>query len=169
MKLRLQLILLTGLIFSSVLTAACKAEPLSLTAGVEKPTYDKGEVVVIKGHVLDSKGSPVPYATVSLEVVGPTGGQAHIAMTLSGPDGSFSDEFTVPEEVADGTYTVYIVVSKIGYEDGALTTTYTVIPEFGFNGSFAAALIIAVALIVLSINKRTSPHGVSRPSHRLIA
>lgn len=169
MSLRSPLILLTALIFSSLATAACKAEPLSLTAGVEKPTYDKGEIVVIRGYVLDSKGSAVPYATVSIEVVGPTGGQAHVAMTLSAPDGSFSDEFTVPEEVANGAYTIYIVASKTGYEDANLTTTYTVIPEFGFNEPFAAVLTIAVALIVFSANKRSLPSAMNRRHHQSIA
>jgi hypothetical protein len=156
MNLRLAFILLALLTLSTALVTPCKAETLSLTASVEKPTYDKGEVVVIRGSVLDSKGSAVPYATVSLEVIGPTGSQVHIAMIFSGPDGSFSDEFTVPEGVAEGAYTVYIVASKTGYEDGALTTTYTVIPEFGFDKSFTTALIIAMMLIAFSINRRSS-------------
>jgi len=165
MSLRSAFILLALLALTTALVTSCKAEPLSLTAGVEKPTYERGEVVVVRGYVLDSKGSTVPYATVSLEVIGPTGGQMHIAMLLSGPDGSFSDEFTVPEEVAEGAYTVYIVASKTGYEDGTLTTTYTVIPEFGFDKPFMTALIVAMALIAFSIKRRNPSSTIShRPA-----
>ncbi len=130
------------------------ADPLSLTVNVEKASYDKGETVVFTGFVLDPNGGGVPYATVSIEVTDPDENQVHVAMTISGSDGSFNDELKVPNRGAEGTYTVYISASKAGYEDANLTTNYTVIPEFGFNGSPILVLASALILILLSRRKR---------------
>jgi len=143
-------------------TSICRADSLSLIVNVGKPSYDKGETVMIEGFVLDINGEGVPYATISIEVTDPTGGHVHIAMTLSGSDGSYSDEFAVPEEIAEGTYTVYVIASKVGYGDANLTTTYTVIPEFGFNGTSMTVLAAAILLPFLLLNRRASVRKLTR-------
>jgi hypothetical protein len=143
-------------------TSTCRADSLVLIANIEKPSYDKGETVIIEGFVQDTSGMGVSYATVSIEVTGPTGGHVHVAMTLSGSDGSFSDEFSVPEEITEGTYTVYLIASKVGYGDVNLTTNYTVIPEFGFNGASMTILTTAIILTFVLLNSRASGGRFSR-------
>ena len=106
----------------------------------------------------------VPYATVSIEVTDPNDNQVHITMTLSESDGSYRDDYKVATHLPEGTYTIYVTASKTGYTDINLTTTYTVIPEFGFSSFSLLLLAISFLIILLFKNSTNSISKLFSPS-----
>jgi hypothetical protein len=114
----------------SLLSASYAGGLLSVNVSTDKQSYGLGEVITITGKISDETTQGVAFASVSIQVNDPNGNPIHLTSVLSGVDGSFGDQFTVPASSADGDYTVFASASKPGYVDASNQTAYAVIPEF---------------------------------------
>ncbi len=114
----------------SLLGASYADGMMSVNVSTDKQSYGPGEVISITGRVSDETAQGVAFASVSIQVNDPKGNPVHLTSILSGADGSFSDEFTIPAGSGNGGYTVFATASKPGYTDANSQTAYAVIPEF---------------------------------------
>lgn len=135
------------------------AGQLSVTVSTDKQSYGPGELITIDGMVRDETSQAVAFVTVSIQVNDPSGNPIHITSVLSGVDGSFSDQFTVPAGSVDGGYTVFTTATKPGYTEASNQTAYTVIPEFPVSNMLG---LILPALFATMIVVKRKPVNMSR-------
>ncbi len=142
------LILTITLVSTILLPTEIKCdETLQLNIRVEKESYDINELIRISGRVLTNTGTPVSNAIISIQVLGPNFTTSHIALRYSDETGAFLEEYYTPEGAPTGTYTVYVKVSKAGFEDIGAEIVYSIIPEFHITYA-----IILLTLLLLLIN-----------------
>jgi len=109
--------LLLGLAFACLVLHVSAALSLYVSVWIVREPAQTGETVLISGRVADDSGSAVPNAQVSIQVNDPVGTSIHIALVYSGLDGGYSDRFPLLSGSPSGNYTIYITVSKPGYND----------------------------------------------------
>ena len=115
----------------------------------------QGVYVEITGKVIDSSGSPIPNAIISIQVTNPKATSIHLAIAYSTPNGSFQDSFLISVTSPGGNYTAYLVADKPGFNTARLTLVFNYSsPDFslqptstqlslhqGDTGKFALTLI----------------------------
>jgi uncharacterized protein YfaS (alpha-2-macroglobulin family) len=106
-----------------------KVDPIqSFTINIspDKPTYSQGEIVYLSGSIIDLGKTQPTNGTVSIQVLNPNGSTIHIASKTANSYGDFSDNFTLTDEATSGTYTVFVTLSLLGYQDSYNHATFTV-------------------------------------------
>jgi len=141
------------------LNSSNAAGQLSVIVSTDKQSYGPGELITIDGMVKDETNQAVAFASVSIQVNDPGGNPIHLTSVLSGVDGYFSDQFTVPAGSVDGGYTVFTTATKPGYTEARNQTAYTVVPEFPVSNML---WLILPALLATLIVMRRKPSSMSR-------
>ncbi len=95
-----------------------------LLVSTDNESYYGCENITISGILIDSLGYPVVYEDVTVQVKGSLGTTMFVAQLNTSETGTFTIQFTLPCDAANGTYTVY--VSSGGLQN---TTTFEVIVE----------------------------------------
>jgi uncharacterized protein YfaS (alpha-2-macroglobulin family) len=98
----------------------------TITISPDKPTYSQGEIVYLLGSIIDSGKTQLTNGTVSIQVLNPNGSTIHIASRTANSFGVYSDNFTLTDEATSGTYTVFVTLSMLGYQDSYNHATFTV-------------------------------------------
>jgi len=98
----------------------------TITVTPDKPTYSQGEIVYLSGSIIDSGKTQPTNGTVSIQVLNPNGTTLHIASKTINSFGKYSDNFTLTEEATTGTYTIFVTLSLVGYQDSYNHVTFTV-------------------------------------------
>ncbi len=112
---------------STTMTATTPHEKrLKVTVSTTRENYKKGDVIAIFGYVKSRSGESVTGATVSLNVVDPTGKDVHVKSMVTDQAGRYSDNFTLPIDAVEGTYAVYVSADMSGYRYGFARATFTV-------------------------------------------
>ena len=142
------------LLFFSILIQNVQAQnQLSVSVNVS----NDGEYTQLTGIVRDANQNPVPVAAVSIQAVDPTGKVLHVSLVYTDQSGQFTDRFKTLEWF-DGQGTIYVSVTKAGYENTTASAAFTPIPEF----SKVYVVAIVSTLLVLTLSKKyTSRSGNS--------
>jgi len=98
----------------------------TITVTPDKPTYSQGEIVYLSGSIIDSGKIQQTNGTVSIQVLNPNGTTIHIASKNTNSFGKYSDNFTLTEEATSGTYTIFVTLSIVDYQDSYNHATFTV-------------------------------------------
>jgi len=101
-------------------------QSFTINISPDKPTYSQGEIVYLTGSIIDSGKTQPTNGTVSIQVLNPNGSTIHIASKTANSFGDFSDNFTLTDEATSGTYTVFVTLSLLGYQDSYHHATFTV-------------------------------------------
>ena len=129
------------------------AGQLTVTVSTDKQSYEAGQLITITGQVLDTSLQGVALASVSIQVNDPNGKPIHLASIISSMDGSFTDQFTIPADSFNGSYTVFATASKTGYTDASTQIVLAVVPEFS-TSYMAWLIILPIFLAILVARKR---------------
>ena len=149
------ILMLTAVLFLTYLEPLNAGGQLSVTVSTDRQTYGLEETVTITGNVSDGNLQGVPFASVSIQVVSPSGDPMHIASVITSADGTYTDQFTVPAGSTDGGYVIYVTASKPGYSDASSQTAYTVIPEFPISGSLWL-MLLSILFVALFARRKQS-------------
>jgi hypothetical protein len=153
---KLYISLLLVMIFLPFLIGSSNAVgQLTVTVSTDKQNYGPGELITITGKVFDENLQSVAFASVSIQVNDPNGNPIHITSIVSTTDGSFEDQFTVPEGSTNGGYTVFATASKPGYTDASNQTAYAVIPEFPIS-DMLWLMVLPILLAVLLVRRKST-------------
>ncbi|WP_455278042.1 MG2 domain-containing protein, partial [[Eubacterium] cellulosolvens] len=98
----------------------------TITVSPDKPTYSQGEIVYLSGSIIDSGKIQPRNGTVSIQVLNPNGTTIHIASIITDAFGGYSDNFTLTDEAVSGTYTVFVTLSLLEYQDSYNHATFTI-------------------------------------------
>jgi len=101
-------------------------QSFTINISPDKPTYSQGEIVYLSGSIINSGKTQPTNGTVSIQVLNPNGSTIHIASKTANSFGDFSDNFTLTDEATSGTYTVFVTLSLLGYQDSYHHATFTV-------------------------------------------
>ena len=101
-------------------------QSFTINISPDKPTYSQGEIVYLTGSIIDSGKTQPTNGTISIQVLNPNGSTIHIASKTANSFGDFSDNFTLTDEATSGTYTVFVTLSLLGYQDSYHHATFTV-------------------------------------------
>jgi uncharacterized protein YfaS (alpha-2-macroglobulin family) len=101
-------------------------QSFTINISSDKPTYSQGEIVYLSGSIINSGKTQPTNGTVSIQVLNPNGSTIHIASKTANSFGDFSDNFTLTDEATSGTYTVFVTLSLLGYQDSYHHATFTV-------------------------------------------
>ncbi|HID16747.1 TPA: hypothetical protein EYP26_00475 [Candidatus Bathyarchaeota archaeon] len=122
------------LVFAVFLLLTPKSAALSgmlVSVSIDHSSAGSRELIKVYGKVSDESGSPIQNALVSIQVDNPNGSTVHVALVYSSKDGTFKDEFSLAMGSPEGTYTIYITSSKLGYEDYRTKISFTLLfPDF---------------------------------------
>jgi hypothetical protein len=141
------LVLATTLLFFSILIQNVQAQnQLSVSINV----WNDSEYTQITGIVRDANQNPVPVATVSIQAVDPTGKVLHVSLVYTNQSGQFTDRFKTLERF-DGQGTIYVSVTKAGYQNATASASFTPIPEF----SEVYMISVVSMILVLALLKRS--------------
>jgi len=92
---------------------------LSVSIFTDSISYNPGDGMTLYGYVRDPTGSPVSYASVSIQVNDPGGSPFHLALVSSYADGRYSDIFNLPMTARSGMYTAYATAYRYDYDSGS--------------------------------------------------
>ena len=96
---------------------------LSVRVETDQSYYKPNETVNIRGVVMDSTGSAIPDADLSIQVDGPNGSEpVQLTGITTDAAGVFQTYMTTPINATSGSYTVFAAASMSGY---ATATTHT--------------------------------------------
>jgi hypothetical protein len=98
-------------------------QPLSITVGTDKSSYNYNETVFISGIVKDANNFGVNASSVDLRVFFPNGTEAYSNTLQTNSSGYYNDSLTIVWEDT-GTYTINVTVYKFSYSNGTNTTTF---------------------------------------------
>ena len=100
---------------------------LTMSVTTDQAQYQPNSTVTIQGQVVDSTGSAVPGATVSVQVDAPTGAQLFFANSIQTDGaGTFQAQVSLPPGSPAGTYTVFTSATKSSYSSVTTRTTFVV-------------------------------------------
>jgi peptide/nickel transport system substrate-binding protein len=97
-----------------------------VTVSTSKSQYSPSDVVMVLGKVTDGQNNPIVGAGVSIQINDPTGAMIHVQLTYSDSNGAYLDLFTLPQNSAQGQYTVFVSASKAGFNTGQVQTKFSV-------------------------------------------
>jgi hypothetical protein len=117
----------SGQLVSSLTVTLAVARP-SLIAKLftDKLVYAKNGTVVTSGQVNAFSGEAISNASVHIETVDPQGNSIQSSNLTSDTGGAFEGNFTIPLSAENGTYTIYALVSKAGFEPSFDSTNFVV-------------------------------------------
>ena len=98
----------------------------TITLSSDKPTYGQGEIVYLSGSIIDSGKTTPTNGRVSIQVLNSNGSTIHIASKTTNSFGEYSDNFTLTDEATSGTYTVFVTLSLLAYQDSYNHATFTI-------------------------------------------
>jgi hypothetical protein len=118
----------TELVVGGTLSTATVQVQRTLTVSVstEDESYQEGDNVSVSGYVKLNSGESVANATVTLDVTDPLGNETHVSLASTDPNGRYWDNFTIPSNALDGTYTVYAVANADTYPECFDQVTFVV-------------------------------------------
>jgi hypothetical protein len=99
-------------------TLAVSSPSLLVSAATNTLTYSAGQTVALSGQVKDFSGESVQSASIYVQTIGPSANTIYSLNLTSSTQGTFNNNFTIPLNSINGTYTIYLTASKPGYEDG---------------------------------------------------
>jgi hypothetical protein len=147
-----------------VLLPAVSSQPaLSLSISTDKPQYLSGETVTISGVVRDNQSNPMFGASVSIQVDDPGGNVALIQLVSSDQSGSYSYQWSLPANSAQGQYVIYASASKPGYGNGqnqasfAVTASTTLASTSTTPSSTSSSTTTSSTTTPLTTTSTTSP------------
>lgn len=111
---------------SSPPTTLPEQKRLQVTVSTDKENYQPSETVKISGYVKLDSGASIAGADVSLSVLNPEGENVHLAILTTSEVGSYSEDFALPSNAMEGTYTIYSAATLSGYQQTVATLTFTV-------------------------------------------
>lgn len=123
---RLLAVVAVVLVFGTATVGVSGFPQLSVSIFTNSSSYNPGEGVTLYGYVRDTAGSPVPYATVSIQVNDPIGSPLHLVYLNSYADGSYSDTFNLPMSAGNGMYTVYVTAYKYQWNPSSSLARFSV-------------------------------------------
>ena len=124
---------------------------LSVRVETDQSYYKPNETVNIRGVVMDSTGSAIPGADLSVQVDGPTGSELVLLRGITTDTaGVFQTNLTIPINVTSGAYTVFAAASKSGY---ATATTHT---NFVIDSSSTSSVMIIQLYSTDATNKTSA-------------
>ena len=112
--------------FNSTATVQQQQRTLAVSVSTDHETYQKGDVVGISGYVKLNSGESIANATVTLPVTDPLGNETHVSVASTDPNGRYWDNFTMPSNAVDGTYTVYALANADNYTESSDQVTFVV-------------------------------------------
>jgi len=95
----------------------------SISVGIDKTQYSRGETVIISGTVTRA-GSGVPNETVSFAIQPPSGDAYAPAAVVTNSQGEFSQTWVIPNDALEGSYT--LTAGALGV---SATATFTCKPS----------------------------------------
>jgi len=99
--------------------------PLSVSVSTNKPSYKKGNPVMITVTVSASE-TPVPGALVSLKIIDPSENTLALLTATTDSTGVASFKYTLSRSADSGSYIASATASKIGYTDDSDSNTFDV-------------------------------------------
>jgi hypothetical protein len=111
---------------SLTVTLAVARPSLIVNLSTDKLQYTQNGTVIASGQVNAFTGEPVPNASIHVEAVDPQGNSIQSSNLTSDTGGAFEGNFTIPLSAENGTYTIYALVSKAGFEDSFESTNFVV-------------------------------------------
>jgi len=111
---------------TSATTMQQQQRRLRVSISTDRENYHKGDKVNISGYVKLRSGESVEGAAVSLNVIDPLGNEIHVRLALTDRNGRYWDNFALPLNTMDGTYTVYVVANMVTYQECFGQTTFVV-------------------------------------------
>jgi len=124
---------------------------LSVRVETDQSYYKPNETVNVRGVVMDSTGSAVPDADLSVQVDGPAGSELVLLRGITTDTaGIFQTYLTIPINVTSGAYTVFAAASKSGY---ATATTHT---NFVIDSSSTSSVMIIQLYSTDATNKTSA-------------
>lgn len=127
----LVVLLLSTMLFAQELQSGIAARNIRVTVSYAKELGPSGEEIVVTGRASDLSGLPVPNAAVSIQVTNPQGSSVHVVLTYTVADGAFEDRFTMGADAPTGNYTIFVTVSKTGYNDASVQLVFAFVsPDF---------------------------------------
>jgi hypothetical protein len=115
-----------GSLSTSTTTVQEQQRRLTVSVSTEYENYQKGDSVGVSGYVKLDSGDSVANATVTLHVIDPLGNETHVSVVPTSPNGWYWDNFTIPSNAVDGTYTVYAVANADTYPECFDQVTFVV-------------------------------------------
>jgi hypothetical protein len=111
---------------NSTATVQQQQRTLAVSVSTDHETYQKGDVVGISGYVKLNSGESIANASVTLPVTDPLGNETHVSVASTDPNGRYWDNFTIPSNAVDGTYTVYALANADNYTESFDQVTFVV-------------------------------------------
>ena len=100
---------------------------LSVRVETDQSYYKPNETVNVRGVVMDSTGSAVPDADLSVQVDGPAGSElVRLTSVTTDTAGVFQTYLTIPINVTSGAYTVFAAASRSGYTSATTRTNFII-------------------------------------------
>lgn len=124
---RLLLIFLVA--FVTAVPFVYSQNPLYVSVATNKTQFSPGETVSISGQVRNSQNNPVSDALVSVQVNNPQATPVHVQLLYSNESGTYSDNFVLPSNSAEGLYAIFVAASKPGFDNGQAQVQFNVIRQ----------------------------------------
>lgn len=123
-------IILLGLLVLSSTPAAAQRK-LLVSASVSTENILQGRLISVTGFVKTQGNLPVENAEISIQVTNPQNGSVFVGLIFSGANGGYSIKFTLPIGAVPGNYSIFITVSKPGFERNILRLFFLISnPDF---------------------------------------
>jgi len=120
------LVLLSLSVNSWPLLIASGQSQMTVTVTFDQPSYQQSGLVNISGKATDTSGQRVSGATVSLQVVDPSGSTKKADLLVTAADGSYNTQFRLAPDALIGVYTTFVVASRAGFTDAKTQNTFQV-------------------------------------------
>jgi len=122
-----------NLVIESAVTITTTSTPtqngvqiLKVSSLTTRYNYNPSDLVEIFGYVKTRFGLSVSEASVSIQVIDPTGNTIHAALAKTDGSGYYSNQFRLSVDSTSGTYTIYLTASKAEYLDGFGSNVFSV-------------------------------------------
>jgi hypothetical protein len=119
-------LLVKGSMSTSTTTVQEQQRTLTVSVSTEDESYQKGDTASASGYVKLNSGESVSNATVTLYATDPLGNETHVSLASTDRNGRYWDNFTIPLNALDGTYTVYAVADAATYQESFGQVTFVV-------------------------------------------
>ena len=107
----------SGQLNSSLTVTLAVARPsLIVKLSTDKLVYTQNGTVIESGQVIAFSSEPIANASVQFEAVDPQGNSIQTSNVTSDTGGAFGGNLTIPLSAENGTYTIYALASKAGFE-----------------------------------------------------
>lgn len=80
----------------------------SISVATDKSQYDRTEIVMIEGTLIDQNGDPMEGKTVAIAIVPPVGDAFNLPQQTTGADGKYGVSWEIPDDAPGGSYSVQV-------------------------------------------------------------